>query len=59
MSNPNHPVWFILFCLLILIPIGLTYSRYMYANGVDLAKDTGLVGLVGLMTAGYHKIVNS
>lgn len=59
MKDPRHPIWFILFCILLLIPVGLIYCTYAYSNGMDLIKDTGLIGLVGTMVTGYNKLVNS
>lgn len=59
MSNPKHPIWFILFCLVLLIPAGYIYSNTVYNNGADIVKDTGLIGVVTVMLAAYNKLINS
>lgn len=59
MQNPKHPIWFILFCLVLLVPASYLYSSLAYNNGADLMKDTGLVGVVTALLAAYSKLVNS
>ena len=45
MYDRSHPVWFVLF-LLVVGGLGLGYCSLAYANGVDIAKDGGLIAII-------------
>lgn len=51
MTSTKHPIWFIMF-IAVVLAAGLVYCQLAYANGVDVPKDTVLIGgvasLVGL-----------
>ena len=58
MLDRKHPVWFIVFFALVLVA-GLTYCGLAFHNGVDLPKDTTLIGIVTGLTAAWFKFTNS
>jgi hypothetical protein len=58
MSDRKHPVWFLLFVALILAA-GLGYCELSYANGLDLPRDSVLIGFITAATALWMKFIES
>ena len=53
MPERNHPIWFIVFALVI-GGLGLGYCEIAYKNGADI-KDTGLIALITAATGAWFK----
>lgn len=58
MPDRHHPVWFIVF-ILVVGGLGLGYCSLMYANGVDLKLDGGLVALITTVTGLWFRFTGS
>ncbi len=58
MSDHKHPVWFLLFVLLV-GGLGLGYCQVVYHNGSDPLKDGGLIALVAGLVGLWAKFSGS
>lgn len=54
MSDHKHPIWFLLFILVVGV-VGLGYCQVMYENGTDPLKDGGLIAIVAGMVGLWSK----
>lgn len=58
MNAPSHPIWFILF-MVVVLTAGLIYCQLAYANGSDVPKDSVLIAGVRALVGLWFKFTSA